>query len=248
MSITTADSDPLAGLLAKLRLRDQVSEHEANVLRGALDRIVEHPAGAVMVEEGTLLTESTLLIDGFVGRYKDSASGERQVTEVHLAGDFIDLHGFLLKRLEHSIGALTPVRAGQFPHDGIREITEQEPHLGRLLWLMTLIDAAIQRERILTLGRRSAVARVAHLICELLARLEAIGLSDGRGFRFPVVQADLADATGLTPVHVNRMLRDLRERRLMTFRSGKVEILDRPGLEALAEFDRSYLAITFMPR
>lgn len=248
MSVTTNGGDPLAGLLDKLRLRDDVSEHEADVLRGALGRVIDYPSGHVLVEEGAVLTESTLLIDGFVGRYKDLAAGERQITELHVAGDFVDLHGFLLKKLEHSIGALTPVKVGQFPHDAIRDITEREPHLGRLLWLMTLIDAAIQRERILTLGRRSAVARVAHLICEILARLEAIGLADGRGFHFPVIQTDLADAAGLTPVHVNRMLRELRERRLMTFRSGKVDIHDREGLEALAEFDRNYLSIVHAPR
>lgn len=246
--MSARNEDPLAGLLAKLRLRDNVSDHEAQVLRDALDHVESHHSGYLLVEEGEMLTESTLLVSGFVGRSKDLAGGERQITELHLAGDFVDLHGFLLKRIEHSIRALTAVRIAKFSHAAIQDITEREPHLARLLWLMTLIDAAIQRERILTLGRRTAVARIAHLICELLARLEAIGLSDGTGFRFPVVQADLADASGLTPVHVNRMLRDLRERNLMTFRSGNVEIRDRAGLEALAEFDTDYLSIVHMPR
>jgi len=240
--------DPIAALLAKMRLRDDVSGHEADVLRALITRIVDFPVGHVIVEAGRPLTECCLLIDGFVGRYKDLSDGGRQITEVHVAGDFVDLHGFLLKRLDHNIGALTAVRMAIIPHSAIVEITEQEPHLARMLWLSTLVDASIQRERILTLGRRSAVARVAHLFCEVQTRLELIGLADGWGYAFPVVQADLADASGLTPVHVNRMLRELRERGLMTFKGGIVEVEDRAGLEQLAEFDRNYLTIVHAPR
>jgi CRP-like cAMP-binding protein len=116
------------------------------------------------------------------------------------------------------------------------------------LWLSTLIDAAVQRERILSIGRRSALARIAHLMCELFVRLDVVGLTEGSSFRLPITQLDLADATGLTSVHVNRMLRQLRGDGLMTFRNAVVEIHDLPGLERVAEFDRSYLFLNSEPR
>lgn len=248
MTASLLSDDPIAGLLIKLRRRDAVSDEEAAILRDAVDRIEEVPAGRMLVSEGAPLSHSILLIDGFVGRYKDLADGQRQITELHVAGDFVDLHGFLLKHLEHHIGTLTPVRVAIVPHPGLKKITEEQPHLARMLWLSTLIDAAVQRERILTLGRRSAIARVAHLMCELQTRLEVVGLADDGGFAFPVTQIDVADAAGLTPVHVNRMLRQLRDEGLMTFRGGRVDVHDRAGLEALAEFDRSYLFLTSEPR
>ncbi len=234
-------AEAIARLLVKLRLRDRVTEHEASVLRGAIDRIVDHPAGQVLVSEGAPLTFSILLIDGFVARFKDLAEGQRQITELHVAGDFVDLHGYLLKRLEHSICALTPVRIAIVPHAALTAITESEPHLTRMLWLSTQMDAAIQRERILSLGRRTAVARVAHVICELFHRLKIIGMVDGTSFALPITQVDLADATGLTPVHVNRMLGRLRNERLLTFRGGIAQIHDLAGLEERAEFDPAYL-------
>jgi CRP-like cAMP-binding protein len=117
-----------------------------------------------------------------------------------------------------------------------------------LLWLSTLMDAAVQRERILSIGRRSALARIAHLMCELFVRLEVVGLTEGQSFRLPITQLDLADASGLTSVHVNRMLRQLRGEGLMTFRNSLVEIHDLPALERVAEFDRAYLFLTSEPR
>ena len=103
--------------------------------------------------------------------------------ELHVAGDFVDLHGFLLKRLDHNVGAMTPVRMAMVPHDALRGITETHPHLGRMLWFSTLLDAAIHREKILSIGRRSAMARIAHIFCELLVRLRIVGLADETGYR-----------------------------------------------------------------
>jgi CRP-like cAMP-binding protein len=240
--------DPVATLVMKLRRRDSLSDHEAEVLRGAVEKVDTAPAGRVLVTAGEPLQYSTLLVDGIVCRYKDLSEGQRQITELHVAGDMVDLHGFLLKRLEHHIAALTPVRIACLPHERLREITEREPHLARLLWLSTLMDAAIQRERILSIGRRTAVARIAHLLCELYVRLEVVGLAEGNGFRLPVTQLDLADANGLTSVHVNRMLRQLRDEQLLTFRNGMVEIHDLERLKAVAEFDASYLFLDSEPR
>ena len=178
----------------------------------------------------------------------DLADGQRQIMEVHVPGDFLDLHSFLLKRLEHNVGSLTPVRIALVPHDALRQITEDHPHLARLLWFSTLLDAAIHRERILSVGRRSAVARIAHLICELKLRLEVIGLSDGSRFALPLTQTDLADASGLTAVHVNRMLKRLRDDDLLTFRGGEVTIHDWDRLQRVAEFSADYLYLERRPR
>lgn len=238
----------VAPLLARLRRRDDITDFEADILRNSITEVEDIPAGRTLVHAGAPLKRSTLLVAGFVSRYKDLADGQRQITELHVAGDFVDLHGYLLKRLEHHIGALTAVRVAYVPHERVTEITEKWPHLARMLWLSTMIDAAVQRERILSLGRRTALARIAHLFCELLARLEVVGAATASGFGFPVTQLDLGDATGLTSVHVNRMLRQLRDEGAMTFRGGKVEVHDRAQLERIAEFDPSYLFLERRPR
>jgi CRP-like cAMP-binding protein len=235
-------------LMMKLRARDLVDAEEEQVLREAISGVRELGAGRVIVRSGQMLSESTLLFDGFVCRYKDLAEGQRQIMEIHVAGDFLDLHGFLLKRIDHSVAAMTPVRFATVPHDALRRITETHPHLTRILWFSTLIDAAIHREKILSIGRRSAVARVAHVLCELSVRLKLVGLANDEGYSLPLTQADLADATGLTSVHVNRMLRRLRDDEILTFRGGQVRIHDWQRLQRLAEFDTAYLHLERLPR
>jgi CRP-like cAMP-binding protein len=235
-------------LVRKLRLRDNVGEEEVAVLRAAVSEVHDVMPGRVIIRSGTDVEASTLLVEGIVCRYKDLASGERQIQELHVAGDFVDLHGFLLKRLDHNIGAVSRCRTASVPHDRLKRITEEYPHLSRMLWFSTLLDASIQRETILSVGRRTALARIAHLLCELNTRLEVAGLSDGHTFRLPMTQADLADATGLTAVHVNRMLKQLRDRSLLTFQTGVVTIHDWKALAAVAEFDPTYLHLEHRPR
>lgn len=243
-----AARDPVADLVKKLRLRDEVSDREAEVLRSAIGQIQKFPAAKTLVRTGETVTQSTLLVEGLIGRYRDLADGQRQIMEIHVAGDFVDLHGFLLKRLDHNVGALTAVTVAFVPHEALARITAEEPHLSRMLWLSTLMDASIQREQILSMGRRPALARIGHLLCELCMRLEVIGLAENRSFAFPLTQLDLADATGLTAIHVNRMLRQLRERKLLTFRGGRVEIHDWEGLQAVSDFDPTYLHLERRPR
>ncbi len=240
--------DPVACLVRKLRVRDTVTDAEADILRDAVATVEEFPAGRTLVVPEQKLDQSMLIVSGFVARYKDLSNGQRQITDIHVSGDFTDLHGFVLKRLEHHIGTLTPLRMAMVPHDRLTRISEKQPHLLRMLWLSTLIDAAIQREHMLSVGRRSAVARVAHLMCELYTRLSLVNEVDGTSFALPITQMDIADVTGLTSVHVNRMLREIRDRGLMTFRNATVEIHDLAGLQRLADFDRSYLFLESEPR
>ena len=241
-------ADALRRLLLKLRARDLLSDEEAKALGETIAEVRELAPGKIIARAGVTLSECTLLIEGYVCRYRDLADGQRQIMEVHVPGDFLDLHSFLLKQLDHNVGSMTPVRYAAVPHEAIRRLTETQPHLSRILWFSTLLDAAIHREKILSIGRRSALARIAHLFCELYIRLEVAGLAADHRYALPLTQADLADSTGLTSVHVNRMLKRLRQDGLLTFRSGEVVIHDFDALERLAEFDAGYLHLERRPR
>lgn len=241
-------SDPLRDLLLKLRARDVLSEKEEKILRESVSEIKEIPRAKVIVKAGVAVSNCTLLIEGIVCRYNDLSDGQRQVMELHLPGDFLDLHSFLLKQLEHNVGSMTPVRLALVPHDKVRAITEEHPHLARMLWFSTLLDAAIHRERILSVGRRSAVSRIAHLFCELYLRLKVVNMVDSYSYKLPITQADIADASGLTAVHVNRMLKQLRDQGLMSFRNNEVVIQDWDRLQQVAEFNDQYLYLERRPR
>lgn len=219
----------------------KLSDSESASLEAAVIRTAEFRAKQIIVRQQVPLTQCTLLLEGFIERYKDTPEGRRQILAIHVPGDFVDLHSYPLKRLEHSVAALTPVKVALFPHAAIRALTEQSATLTELLWRSTLIDAAINREWIVSIGARSAAVRLAHLFCEMFLRLERVGMTEGTRFALPLTQIDLADATGLTPVHANRMLRQLREQGLVEFRQGQVEIRDWPALRGFAEFDAGYL-------
>ncbi len=218
-----------------------LSAEDCAALEAAAARTQEFAAKRIIVREQTPLTQCTLLLNGFVERFKDTPEGRRQILAIHVPGDFVDLHSYPLKRLEHSVAALTPVTVVTFPHDEVRALTERSVTLTELLWRSTLVDAAINREWIVSVGARSAAVRLAHLFCEMFTRLDRIGMTRGLEFDFPVTQIDLADATGLTAVHANRMLRQLRERRLVEFRQGLVTIHDWAALRDFAGFDTGYL-------
>jgi CRP-like cAMP-binding protein len=227
--------------IRKLKARDDLTDVEEVVLRAAASDIVEVAKGMTFVKANAPLTASNILIDGLVCRHRDMANGDRQVTEVHVPGDFVDLHSFPLEQLDHDITALVPSRIAVVPHAAIRTIMQTQPHLTRLLWRATAMDAAIHREWMVSIGRRSALARVAHVLCELYERLKIVGLADGLSYRLPLTQTDLAQCLGLIPIHVNRTLRELRLTELVTFRSKLVSINDLAALQAIAEFTDDYL-------
>jgi CRP-like cAMP-binding protein len=214
---------------------------QIGALESAVARTADFAAKRIIVRQQEPLTQCTLLLEGFVERYKDTPEGRRQILALHVPGDFIDLHSYPLKKLEHNVAAITPVKVAFFPHPAIRALADESATLTELLWRSTLIDAAINREWIVSVGARSAAVRLAHLFCEMYLRLERVGLADSLRFDLPVTQIDLADATGLTAVHCNRMLRQLREQGLVEFRSGVAEILDWPAIKRFAEFDAGYL-------
>lgn len=227
--------------LAKLRVRDEISDDEERAIRGAVSETRKLEAGVTFIHAGDLLSHSTLLLEGLMCRYKDLRGGERQISEIHVPGDFADLHSFTLKHLDHNLMTLTPVRIALVPHDNLRRITEDFPHLTRVYWFSTNLDAAMHREWTLSLGRRNAISRTAALFCELQVRLGLVGLADDSGFELDLNQSELAECLGLTSVHVNRTLRELREQGVVTFRNKLVAIHDLGALQRIAEFDPSYL-------
>ncbi|MEA3029471.1 MAG: hypothetical protein QOG13_796 [Sphingomonadales bacterium] len=235
-------------LLLKLSLRDELSAEEEAALRALPEIIKEVPSDKTIIRAGEALNDSTLLLEGLMGRYKDLKNGSRQISELHVAGDFVDLHSFTLKRLDHNIMTLTPCRVATVPHARLKRITEEFPHLTRILWFSTNLDAAIHREWVLSLGRRTALARLAHFFCELHVRLGIVGLTDGLSFRLDLTQVDIAECLGLTSIHVNRTLKVLREQGLVELRGGIVEIRDLIGLRRVAEFTDDYLSLERRPR
>ena len=227
--------------LKKLRRRVELSAEEEKAIRGAVAETRKVRADEILVRSGEELTSSVMLLEGWLARSKDLAGGERQVTELHIAGDFADLHGFTLKRLDHDVLTLSDCVIGVVPHERLQEITERFPRLGRAYWFSTNVDAAITRELALSLGQRSAISRMAHLFCELHERLDVVGRARPDGYEFPLTQRELSECLGLTVVHANRTIQELRRRGLVELESRQLTIVDRRGLEGVAEFDPSYL-------
>jgi CRP-like cAMP-binding protein len=245
--MTLAGGSMIEAHLRRVRARHSLNEAEEAVIRACVSDVRTVSARKTIIHAGEVVDHSTILIKGLTCRYKDLNEGQRQITELHVAGDFLDLHGLTLKRLDQNVMALTACRIALVPHRRLVEITEQYPRLTRVYWFSTNLDAAVHREWELSLGRRTAVSRCAHLLCELRFRLEIVGLADTRGYDLPLSQIDLAECLGLTSVHVNRSLRRLREDNIVTFKRGRVEIHDLAALEAVAEFDPAYLYPTALP-
>jgi CRP-like cAMP-binding protein len=227
--------------LAKLRARHPLSHDEEAAIRSTVSEFRQYPADRTIIEAGVTVDHSTLLLDGVMCRYKDLKNGQRQITELHVAGDFADLHSFTLKHLDHQVMTLTPCRVAIVPHEALLRLSEGWPRLMRIYWFSTNLDAAIHREWELSLGRRDAFGKLAALFCELQLRLGIVGLADERGYALPLTQTDLAECLGLTNVHVNRTLKSLREEGLADFQAGRVSIFDLPRLRRAGEFDPSYL-------
>lgn len=235
-------------LSAFLSRRDDLGEEERNQLEQAVSRVREFAVDQDIVVEGSRPTESCLVLEGFTARYKLLGDGKRQLTAFHIPGDFVDLHSFLLKTMEHGVVALTPTRIAVVPHATLERLTRQFPHLTRLLWLSTLIDGSIHREWLVSIGRRSGAARIAHVFCELFLRLQVVGRTKPNSFRLPITQAELGDALGMSVVSVNRGLQELRDANLATWRGSVVTIADLQRLEEFADFDPRYLNLEREPR
>jgi CRP-like cAMP-binding protein len=218
------------------------------LLEGAVVRPRVVNKGEDIVREGDRPTESTLMLEGFAARYNLLRNGKRQITALHVPGDFADLHSFLVKKIDHAVLAITPCTVGFIPHETLHGISENHPHLTRLLGVNIAVDAAIHRQWIVSMGRRSALEHTAHLLCELFLRLRAVGLTEDDSFKLPLTQAELGDTLGLSTVHVNRVVQQLRKEGVITWRGETLVINEWERLQEIAEFDPTFLSLEVEPR
>jgi CRP-like cAMP-binding protein len=186
-------------------------------------------------------SQCCLVLDGWLNRHKILQDGTRQILSFHIAGDIPDLQSLHLIKMDHSLSTLVPSKVAFIQHETIKMLISDFPRLGHVLWRDTLIDAAIFREWMVGMGRRDAPARIAHLFCELFTRMRAVGLTTGYSCNFPVTQSALADALGLSTVHVNRSIMDLRGQELIRLEKPTLTILNWEALTKCAEFDPLYL-------
>ncbi|UVK46714.1 Crp/Fnr family transcriptional regulator [Mesorhizobium sp. AR07] len=235
-------------LFLNLGQHDALSDGEKAMLGGVMSLERHFLTGQDIVSIGTRPTYSSLLLDGLAARYKVLENGGRQFTSLQVPGDFVDLHAFLLKTMDHGIVALSPCHVIFAEHSGLRVITETAAHLTRLLWLDTLVDGAIHREWIVAMGRRSKTSHLAHLVCELFVRLQVVERTNGMSFHLPMSQSEMADVLGLSVVHMNRVIQSLRKAGLISWVNHTMTILDWHRLQEVAEFDPTYLSMGREPR
>lgn len=214
--------------------------------RAALSRletgpVCVRPARSDIACEGDNPTVIRLLVSGWACRYKDLPDGRRQIVGFFLPGDFCDLNVYILSELDHSIGALTAVRYFDIQPQHFQDVIDERPQLTRALLWHEMVTSGIQRQWLLSIGQRSPVERLAHLFVELYYRLRAVGLADQPIFDFPITQHNLAEANGLSLVHLNRTLQEMRREGLIELSDRQLRILDLGELKRVAMFNSSYL-------
>lgn len=194
-----------------------------------------------LIREGDRAPAATMILNGLAYRHKVTVEGARQILSLHIPGDFVDLEGALLTVSDNNVQALTRCEVALIPRAAIIELIDNHARLGHAMWIDTLIDGSIYREWILNVGRRDALVAMCHLLCEFTRRLEVAGMAHREGYDLPMTQEQLADALGITPVHVNRILRDLDERGLIIRDKRFVRVPDWGALRAVAGFNELYL-------
>lgn len=218
-----------------------LTDQERRALAALPVIVRRHAAKQDIVQEGDRPTQCCLILEGVACRYKILGGGRRQIFSFHIAGDIPDLESLHLRVMDHSLAAVTPLTAGFIRHEQVRELTAHHSRLGAAFWRETLIDAAIFRQWMVGMGRKEALGRIAHLLCEMYVKSQAVGLTDGQSCPLPITQVEFADALGLTPVHVNRVLQDLRRMGLVVLTRSTLTVLDWEGLVRASEFEPLYL-------
>jgi len=228
-------------LLRKLDSIAYLSDEERRAIEHLPIKVRPLKPGQDIVRENDRPSQSCLILEGWVCRYQLLGAGKRQIFSFHIPGDTPDLQSLHLRTMDHSLATLTSATVAFIPHQSLRELTAAFPGVAATLWRDTLVDAAIFREWMTGMGRRSATEAIAHLVCEMYLKLEAVGLAENHRYPLPVTQSDVGDALGLTNVHVNRVLKELRASKLISWQDGTLEIHDWGELTKLCEFDPTYL-------
>jgi CRP-like cAMP-binding protein len=194
-----------------------------------------------IVREGDRPGRCCVLVNGVACWFKVSGDGARQILAIHIPGDMPDLQSLHLDFLDAGLMTLSPCKVAFIPHHPIRQLCTEFPRIGAALWRWSLVDSAIFREWVLNLGGRRALGRIAHLFCEIFARWQHLGLAPGNTCHMPMTQTELAEATGLSTVHVNRVVQSLRAKKLISLVGGRLTVHDWPALQDIGDFDPAYL-------
>jgi CRP-like cAMP-binding protein len=240
MGTAKAETYPLTGRFLKGRMRHAMSDSEKALIESLVETTERHTEPVRLLARGDLAERATLVIEGFALRTIDQ-EGRRFIVGIEVPGDFADLHGFALKRLDHDIVTLGETLVGFVPHARLESVLADNPGVTRLLWFASLVDASIHRQWILKLEQLTAPRRVAHVFAELWYRLDLVGLGRRDVLRTPLTQTNLADMCGTTAIHMNRALGVLKREGIAEFRRGAVYIPDRRRLEQFAHFHPDYL-------
>ncbi len=235
-----AENHPFVRKIESVALFD-LSASERAALSGLPMQVADFETDQDIVVEHERPKRCFAVLSGLAATYKTTQDGRRQVTAYHVPGDVPDFQSLHLEVLDFSICAVSSLRVGFVTHEALRAMFAAEPRLGDAFWRTTLIEGSLAREWMLNNGRRESYPRMAHLFCELMLRLETVGLAVDHSCQLPLTQYELGDALGITSVHVNRILRELRESGLITLSGGRLTIHDWDALAKAAEFDPSYL-------
>ena len=229
-------------LIRRLEQFTRLSAEDKRVLdRAATERVRRLGVREDLIHEGDKPEYVNLILTGWACRYKQLEDGRRQIISFFLPGSLCDLNVFILREMDHSVGAVTPVSFAEISRALFDEIAHGHPRVMQALWWDALVTAATQREWTVNLGQRDAAERMSHLLCELFIRLQGAGLTDGTSCEMPVTQAELADATGLSTVHVNRTLQELRSSNLIVLKGKVLTIPDLEALKRAGLFNTNYL-------
>jgi CRP-like cAMP-binding protein len=230
-------------LIAKLATVADLRESDVEQLIRLCDDVRTVPARRDILSEGERPDHVHVIFEGWAARYKTLPNGAQQIVAFLIPGDFCDLHVAILGHMDHGIVALTSCRVAYIPSAELDALTSDHNGLTKALWWATLVDEGVLREWVVNVGRRDAYERIAHLLCEMHARMQMVGLVHEDRFALPLTQEQLADATGLTAVHVNRTLQRLRSKDLVEIASGTLTIPDVGALREAAGFTGNYLHI-----
>jgi len=241
MALATAFHPDYNPMIRKIESIFTLNDDERQALQSLPMQVMAIKADQDIVREGDRPSRSCLILSGFACTYKVTAQGKRQIVSFNLPGDVPDLQSLHLKVLDNSVGTISPCSVGFIPHEALRDVCTRYPRIAAAFWRETLIDAAIFREWVMNVGRRETYNRMAHVLCELLVRLRAVGLAEGYSCDLPITQAEFADAIGVTNVHVNRVLQQLRADGLIELSGDRLNILDWEKLKQVGEFDPTYL-------
>jgi CRP-like cAMP-binding protein len=231
----------LAAMLRRLNTVTGLDESDIAAIRELPIIVRPWEAGRPIVSDGDRPTECCLVIEGFCVRAKTTVSGQRQILSIHIPGDIPDLQSLHLHRMDHDLIPLVPSTLGFIRHASLRVLTRVRPNVAEKFWRDTLIDAAMFRQWIVNVGQRPADSRLAHTVMELRRRLAVVGRTAGDTFEMPLTQEQIAEALGITPVHANRIIRQLREAKIVDISRGRVVVLNEAKLAQLAQFDDRYL-------